>query len=328
MNPRLLLAIRLVVIAAVAAGLWFFVRELDWDTLGRALANAKLWPIAIAAVLNFAILFGKALSWRIMFAPNYVVSLLRLYRYTIAAFAASAIAPARAGELVRVLALKRRDGVPASATVAVALAEKLLDALSMLILVAPIPWLLPGLSGWVTNTISLAAVGTIGLLVGFWFAVGRVNPHKQGLLRRLIAGMHVLRDARRLAGSFVVLTLVWFCDLGMILLSLHAVGIELSVSGGILILFTLNLAIVVPSTPAAVGALQLGALAALDQLHVAHEPALAFALVYHALQVVPLLVVGLILELRLVLGRVPHHNHDRATTPVPTEDSTVDSTAR
>lgn len=311
MNPRILLVIRIVVIAAVAVGLWFFVRNLDWDTLGHALATAKLWPILVAAALNFTILFGKALSWRIMFAPAYVVPVLRLYRYTIAAFAASAIAPARAGEVVRVLALKRRDRVPASATVAVALAEKLLDALSILLLVAPIPWLLPGLSRWVTNTITIAAAATLVLFVVMWFAVGRVNPNKRGWLRRLVAGMHVLRDGRRLAKAFVVLTLVWFADLGMILLSLHAVGIELSLSGALLILFTLNLAIVVPSTPAAVGALQLGALAALDQLHVAHEPALAFALVYQALQVVPLLAVGLLLELRLVLGRVPH---DRAAS--------------
>jgi hypothetical protein len=59
----------------------------------------------------------------------------------------------------------------------------------------------------------------------------------------------------------------------------------------------------VPSTPAQVGALEVGALAALDLLHVGHEAALAFALLYHALQVVPLIAAGLIFELRLVLGR-------------------------
>ena len=60
-----------------------------------------------------------------------------------------------------------------------------------------------------------------------------------------------------------------------------------------------------PSTPAKVGALEVGALAALDLLHVASEPALAFALLYHAMQVLPLIVVGLVIELKLVLGREP-----------------------
>ena len=38
-------------------------------------------------------------------------------------------------------------------------------------------------------------------------------------------------------------------------------------------------------------------------LHIGHEEALAFALLYHALQVIPLIAAGLIFELRLVLGR-------------------------
>ncbi len=303
MSPRMMLVIRIVAIIAIAAGLWFFARKLDAETLAAALGSAQLWPLVVAAALNFLILFGKAASWRIMFAPRYVVPVIRLWRYTIVAFAASAIAPARAGEVVRVLVLKRRDGVPKSATVAVALAEKLLDALSMLILVAPMPWLIPQLPSWVATAITLAAAITIGLLVGFWLAVGRVDETKTGLIRRLIAGMHVLRNMRRLLAALGVLTLVWVVDLAMVMLSLHAVGIELPIAGGLLILFTLNLAIMVPSTPAQVGALEIGALAALDVLHVAHEPALAFAIVYHALQVIPLIIVGLSLELRLVLGR-------------------------
>ncbi|MBS1123433.1 MAG: hypothetical protein H6Q90_5661 [Deltaproteobacteria bacterium] len=304
MTRRTALTIRITAILAIAAGLWFFVRHLDFEALGRALRSAQLWPIALAAVLNFVVLFGKAASWRIMFSPRYVVPVMRLFRYTIVAFAGSAIAPARAGEVIRVLALKRRDGVPGSATVAVALAEKLLDALSMLILVAPLPWILPGLPTWVATAITLASAITIGLLVGFWFAVGRIDETKTGVIRRLIAGMHVLRSARRLFTALGVLTLVWLADLGMVTLSLYAVGIDLPIAGGLLILFTLNLTIMIPSTPAQVGALEVGALAALDLLHVSHEPALAFALLYHALQVIPIVTVGLILELRLVLGRV------------------------
>ena len=46
-----------------------------------------------------------------MLAPRHRVPVLRLFRYTIAAFAASALAPARAGEVLRVWVLRRRDGV-------------------------------------------------------------------------------------------------------------------------------------------------------------------------------------------------------------------------
>jgi uncharacterized protein (TIRG00374 family) len=307
MNRRLAIALRVFAIIAVVVALWWFVRELDLAALGRALSAAKIWPLAVAAVLNFVCMLGKAACWRIMLAPRHRVATLRLFRYTIAAFAASAIAPARAGEVLRVWILKRRDGVPAPDTAAVAVAEKLLDGMSMLILVAPVPWLLPGLPSWVAGAIALCAAIAIALFVTLFIAVRRVARAKvtraPGLVRRFIAGLHALRSPRRVLGSLGILLLVWAADLGEVTAVLYAVGIDLPVVAGLLILFTLNLTIMVPSTPAGVGALEVGALVALDLLHVRHEQALAFALLYHALQVIPIIVVGLTLELRLVLGR-------------------------
>ena len=308
MNRRLILVIRIVVIGVIAAGLWWFVREMDFAKLGEALRSAKAWPLVLAAALNFVCLWGKAVCWRIMLAPSHKVSVTRLFRYTIAAFAASAIAPARAGEVLRVWTLKRRDGVPAAETAAVAVAEKLLDGLSMLILVAPVPFLLHGLPSWVVTAIVACAAIAVAMFVGLFIAVGRVGrvdetAAPRTLIRRFLAGMHVLRNPKRLLGSLVLLILVWSADLGEVMAVLYALDIDLPIAAGLLILFTLNLTIAVPSTPAQVGALEVGALAALDLLQVGHEKALAFALLYHALQVVPLIAAGLILELRLVLGR-------------------------
>ena len=312
MNRRLAIALRVVAIIAVAAALWWFVREMDIAALGNALRTAKLWPLLVAAVLNFLCLLGKAACWRILLAPRHRVSVTRLFRYTVAAFAASALAPARAGEVLRVWTLKRRDGVPAPDTAAVAVAEKLLDGISMLILVAPVPWLLPGLPSWVAGAIALCGAIAIALFAALFIAVRRVArdggapggaPARPGVIRRFISGMHALRSPGRVLGSVGVLMLTWAFDLGEVTAVLYAVGIDLPIAAGLLILFTLNLTIMVPSTPAGVGALEVGAIAALDLLHVGHEPALAFALLYHGLQVIPIIVVGLILELRLVLGR-------------------------
>lgn len=304
MNRRLTIVIRVVAVAGVAAALWWFVRAMDVAALGRALRTAKVWPLVLAACLNFVCLWGKAACWRIMLAPRHRVSVVRLFRYTIAAFAASAIAPARAGEVLRVWTLKRRDGVPPADTAAVAVAEKLLDGLSMMLLVAPVPWLLPGLPRWVSVAIATCGAVAVVLFVVLWIMIGRTQgTGSRSVVRRFLAGMHVMRSPKRLLGSLAVLMLVWAADLGEVMAVLYAVDVHLPVAAGILILFSLNLTIMVPSTPAQVGALEVGALAALDLLHVGHEQALAFALLYHALQVIPLVAVGLIFELRLVLGR-------------------------
>lgn len=326
MNRRVKIVIRIVAVAAIAAALWWFVHAMDFAKFGHDLATAKRWPLVVAASLSFVCLLGKAVSWRIMLAPRHKIPVVRLFRYTIAAFAASAIAPARAGEVLRVWTLKRRDGVPAADTAAVAVAEKLLDGISMLIIVAPVPWLLPGLPSWVAGGIALGAVIAIVLFVGLVIAVGRVDPvgpdnesKFRALVRQFLAGMHVLRSPKRVLGALGVLLLVWAADLGEVTAVLYAVGIDLPIAAGLLILFALNLTIMVPSTPAQVGALEAGALGALGLLHVSDEPALAFALLYHLLQVIPLIAVGLLFELRLVLGR----DREPAAATVATSDPTA-----
>lgn len=302
------LALRFLAIAGVAAGLGVFVHEMKWAALATALSTARRWPLVLAAALSFANLFCKAVCWRIILAPRYRVPTLRLFRYTVAAFAASAITPARAGEILRVLLLKSRDGVPATDSLAVAAAEKLLDGVSMLILVAPLPWLMPELPRSVSYTIAGLSGAAIVILGALWIAVGRVRP--TGAFQRFIAGMEVLRRPAGFAGSLAVLVVSWVADLLEVYLVLWAIGVHLPFAAGLLILLTLNLAIAVPSTPAQVGALELGAMAALMLLHVPREEALAFALLYHGMQVIPLILVGLadirfLLEMRRRSAAVP-----------------------
>src|ERR1700759_2135151 len=117
---RLRLALRILIFGGTAAGLWWFIHKMDFAKVGDSIRNAKLWPMVAAAVLNFMCLFGKAIAWRLMLGPRHRLPVVRLVRYTIATFAASAIAPARVGEVLRLWVLKRRDNVPVADSAAVA----------------------------------------------------------------------------------------------------------------------------------------------------------------------------------------------------------------
>ena len=121
---------------------------------------------------------------------------------------------------------------------------------------------------------------------------------------RFIAGMHALRSPRRLLIVGGTLLVTWFADLAMVSLLLYAVGIDLPIAAGLLILFTLNLTIMVPA-PANIGSLEVGVVVATRLFGVADERALAFALLYHACLVVPIFVAGFALEMRILLGREP-----------------------
>jgi len=72
----------------------------------------------------------------------------------------------------------------------------------------------------------------------------------------------------------------------------------------------INLALILPTTPAQLGVLEMGAVAALRMLGVDENAALAFALLYHASHVVPPTLIGGLLLLKLDL-------HRRADDPAP-----------
>jgi uncharacterized membrane protein YbhN (UPF0104 family) len=109
---------------------------------------------------------------------------------------------------------------------------------------------------------------------------------------RFFESLAVLRSGKLFALTLAAFLGAWLVDLAQVWLVLHAVHLDLGVPAALLVLFTMNVAIAIPSTPAHVGALELGALVALKLLGVPREQALAFAVLYHAMQIVPLMIVG------------------------------------
>jgi hypothetical protein len=74
-----------------------------------------------------------------------------------------------------------------------------------------------------------------------------------------------------------------------VLLSFH---IELSLGAGLLVVITVGLALILPSSPAALGVFEGATVVALAAYGVPESVGLSYALVVHALNVVPLLVLA------------------------------------
>src|SRR5439155_9056558 len=124
---RLGLALRVLAVAVVIVACAFFARGLDWRGLGRALARASLPLVALAAALNLLIVWWRSARLGALLAPVRVVRATHLFRYHLASFAANNLLPGRAGELLRIVLLRRREGVPAASALALALVAKVVD---------------------------------------------------------------------------------------------------------------------------------------------------------------------------------------------------------
>ncbi len=287
-------------IAIITFGIIWLLHGMNLAEVGHTLATARLWPIAVAAAINFGLIGCKAIAWRILLGSEHPVRISRLVNYTITSCAASVILPLRAGEVIRLWLLRDRDGVPMAQSAAVALAEKLLDVIAMLIVVAPLPWLVPELPAALAWWIGGLAIGALVAMVALRVVGTRLGPtHRLGAF---VARLAVVQQPRVFVTTTAVLVASWLIDLAMIALCAWAVGIDLPIGAGVLVLFAINVTIAIPSTPAQLGALELGAVLGLHALHVSDERSLAFALIYHALQIIPITIAGLALNARALVS--------------------------
>ncbi len=300
--PRPQTLLRAAVVVVVLALSAMVLRKVDGHTVLAALRGARLDLILLAALINFFHLYCRAQRWRALISPVAKVGRLRLFHYMVVGSAASIVLPAQAGEFLRLYVLRRRDGVPLSASVGAIMLEKLFDVIQLLLVTAPLPYLLP-LPGWVASTIKLMVFGGgLGLLAAVALAVhlgdgapviGAGGSRVMGLLRRLAAGLQGVRRPGTFAAAFAWSVGAVVTDCFEVALVLKALGIAAPFAGTALVLLTINLSIAVPSTPGHVGALEAGAVAGLSVLGVPASAALAFALLYHVMQLVPVLLAGL-----------------------------------
>ena len=130
-------SIRTVIVVAVAAALVVvFLRNVDLRGVVTAILQARMrWLVIslVGAVLSIVI---RALRWRYLLEPLGHASFANAFRATAVGFAASSILPARAGEVIRPYFLARHENMTATGAFATIILERVLDVLTVLVLLA------------------------------------------------------------------------------------------------------------------------------------------------------------------------------------------------
>lgn len=277
--------------------------------------------------------FIRAVRWQSLFSPRRPP-----YRAVVSAqfvgYLANAVLPVRAGEAAAIVTLNRRARTPIAEATATMFVQRAEDVLSLvLLLFVMLPWL-PEVS-WlraagvlaVVLSLVLAAIAAIVLRYGErgirilvrplgWlpFVPGEALEQVPVQFVRGLAGLVSVRVA---VVSFAWTTLSWVV-LGVgFWLVLEASGIDLSPLAGILVVIGIGMAMILPSSPAALGVFEGATVVVLSAYAVSDSVALSYALVLHALSILPLFVVAGVM---LVLRRL-----DRtAPAPAPFADSALE----
>jgi uncharacterized protein (TIRG00374 family) len=314
------LRVRSVLILLLTFGLlWFFFRNADmaqvWAEMRRARPGLLLGAVLVTG-MTYAL---RALRWQYVLSPLGETHFANAFRATVIGFAATFLLPARAGEVIRPLLLARREGLPATATFATIILERLMDMVTVLGLFAVFVLtadpatisaepahlarvkaggLIAAAAAAVAMTTAFVAAGHPERLGRWALRIERVLPAR---LARLVAkfvesftqGLAVMRQPRRLLVSLALSVPLWLSIAAGIWLTSLAFHITFPYVGSFLVMTILVVGVAMP-TPGAVGGFHAAYQIAVHSFFGAPDDrAVGAAIVLHAVSFVPVTLLGL-----------------------------------
>ncbi|MBK8985673.1 MAG: flippase-like domain-containing protein [Chloroflexi bacterium] len=280
--------------------LWLALRNLH---LGEVVANLRganyIW--LLPTVLAYFVTIGlRAWRWQVVIAPVKQIAWRRLSGVVVLGYLGNNIYPFRIGELLRVLALNRWEGVPVSGGLATLLVERVFDGLAVLALVfVALPLLdLPGIQVQaLVVSASVLFFGLLALFVGLalqpdraqrvvvWgvnrFVPGRWREGVLGMSGRFLQGLAALRSGRGVTAVLLLSVLIWLVETAKYWFVMLAFPFQVSFVALMLTNGIVNLATILPSTPGFVGTFDLPIIATLTFMGVDGALAAAYTVVVH-----------------------------------------------
>jgi uncharacterized protein (TIRG00374 family) len=303
-----LTALSLIVSAVFA---YFALRNVDFGGVRTAFAQSDYRVVVPALFVLALAVFLRALRWKVLFPPGHRPSTGVVTNAMLIGYFFNTTLPARAGEAARVVALNQRGSASRFQALGTVVAERTIDVLALLAILFAVAPFLPH-ADWLPRSLEAGAVIFVALLATIALFALRGRRLARLLLRPLAALPGVSRGrtetgARNLLNGFVLFrdprvaipvcaltTASWLLIAVSYWLVLRAFDLDLGFEAGLLVVVATNLALIIPSGPAAIGVFEAATVAALAPFHVDRTSALSYAILLHALNALPFIAVGYI----------------------------------
>lgn len=119
-------------LAISAFFLYLVLRKIDFPQLWQVLIEANYWWLIPGVAVYFIALWVRSWRWHYLLRPLKAIPTRTMFPIVTMGYAANNIFPARAGEVLRAVVLKRQQGVAVSASLATIIIERVFDGIVML----------------------------------------------------------------------------------------------------------------------------------------------------------------------------------------------------
>ena len=298
--------------------LYLSLRGLRLQDVWEALQGANYIWLIPGVIVYFMGVGVRAWRWQYLLKPVKAVPFKQSFEIVTIGYMGNNIFPARLGEVLRAVVLKRREDVPISASLATIIVERVFDGVVMLAFVflnlgalAKIQ----GSSGFIGSIQSLAIWGAaifLGVLATFllaamfperskqiitWFSE-RLIPERfreklLGIAFKFLGGLEALRSPREALMIFATSVIIWLFETGKYWFVMHAFDFEVSFFALMLMNGIVNLATTIPSAPGYVGTFDAPGIAVLEAFGIPKATAAGYTLVLHVALWFPITALGL-----------------------------------
>jgi uncharacterized protein (TIRG00374 family) len=302
--------------------LYLVLRKIDYAALWKVLMAANYWWLIPGVAVYFIALWVRSWRWHYLLRPLKAIPTRIMFPIVAIGYAGNNIFPARAGEVVRAVVLKRKQGVPISASLATIIIERVFDGIVMLAFVfvnlAELTRLtnvsidIFGLQFGVREVAIWGSIAFFGALAAFLVAAmfpaptdrivtwlvehlvpARLREKTLGITRRFLGGLASLRSPLDVLMVFFTSVLIWLLETVKYWFVMHAFSFSVSFFALMLMNGVVNLATTIPSAPAYLGTFDLPGIAVLQAYNIPREVAASYTFVLHFALWFPVTVVGL-----------------------------------
>ncbi|HEX7541636.1 MAG TPA: lysylphosphatidylglycerol synthase transmembrane domain-containing protein [Anaerolineales bacterium] len=304
-----------------AVFLWWSLRTLKPADLWQAVSHANYWWIVPGVAVYFLAVWARAWRWHYLLRPIKPIPTRVMFPITCIGYMGNNIYPARAGEVLRAVVLKRREGVPISASLATIIVERIFDGVVMLAFVffnltqlADLAQVVIPVGKWQITIQDVAVWGSVAFFgallvfllaamfprvtarIGQWFIdrflPTRLREQSSGIMHRFLDGLESLRSPFNVLMVFFTSVIIWLLETVKYWLVMHAFPFSVSFFTLMLINGVVNLTTTIPAAPGYVGTFDAPAIAILTAEGITQGLASAYTFVLHFALWFPITVLG------------------------------------
>jgi len=304
-----------IIISAIL--LYVSLNGLQLNLVWKALQGAQYFWLIPGVAIYFIGVWVRSWRWHYLLRPLKNISTKTMFPIVTIGYMGNNIYPARAGEVLRAVILKQREGIPVSTSLATVFVERIFDGVIMLAFVfLNLPELAKlnsdsGIIGSIQQIAIWGAIIFIGALLIFILAamfpkvterildwiINRLMPLKirekvRDISMRFLTGLESLRSPLEALMIFFTSALIWLLETGKYWFVMHAFNFEVSFFALMLMNGIVNLSTTIPSAPGYIGTFDAPGIALLSAYNVPPELAAGYTLVLHAALWFPITALG------------------------------------